>query len=70
MTYAAVLGVFTTLLLSSQGGFLMEENGSQRAQVLYNVIHFTVTTLAIATVVSILVLILFVNLERVKTENP
>jgi len=70
MTYAAVLGIFTTLLLSSQGGFLMEENGSQRAQVLYNVIHFTVTTLAIATVVSILVLILFVNLERVKTENP
>ncbi len=70
MTYAAVLGIFTTLLLSSQGGFLMEENGSQRAQVLYNVIHFTVTTLAIATVVSILVLILFVNLERKKTENP
>jgi len=70
MTYAAALGIFTTFLLSSQGGFLMEENGSQRAQVLYNVIHFTVTTLAIATVVGILVLILFVNLERAKTENP
>lgn len=63
MTYAAILGIFATLLLTSQGGFLMEENGSQRAQILYNVIHFIVTSLAIIIAVSIMILLSFVNLE-------
>jgi len=63
MTYAAILGVLATLLLTSQGGFLMEENGSQRAQILYNVIHFIVTSLAIIIAVSIMILLSFVNLE-------
>ena len=63
MTYAALLGILATLLLTSQGGFLMEENGSQRAQILYNVIHFIVTSLAIIIAVSIMILLTFVNLE-------
>ena len=63
MTYAAILGILATLLLTSQGGFLMEENGSQRAQILYNVIHFIVTSLAIIIAVSIMILLSFVNLE-------
>ena len=63
MTYAAILGILATLLLTSQGGFLMEENGSQRAQILYNVIHFIVTSLAIIIAVSIMILLAFVNLE-------
>lgn len=63
MTYAAILGILVTLLLTSQGGFLMEENGSQRAQILYNVIHFIVTSLAIIIAVSIMILLSFVNLE-------
>lgn len=63
MVFAAVLGIIVTLLLTSQGGFLMEENGSQRAQILYNIIHFIVTSLAIITAVSITVLLSFVNLE-------
>ena len=63
MTYAAILGILATLLLTSQGGFLMEENGSQRAQILYNIIHFIVTSLAIIIAVSIMILLSFVNLE-------
>ena len=63
MTYAAILGILATLLLTSQGGFLMEENGSQRAQILYNVIHFIVTSLAIIIAISIMILLAFVNLE-------
>ena len=63
MTYAAILGILATLLLTSQGGFLMEENGSQRAQILYNIIHFIVTSLAIIIVLSIMILLAFVNLE-------
>ena len=63
MTYAAILGILATLLLTSQGGFLMEENGSQRAQILYNIIHFIVTSLAIIIAISIMILLSFVNLE-------
>ena len=63
MTYAAILGILATLLLTSQGGFLMEENGSQRAQILYNIIHFIVTSLAIIIAISIMILLAFVNLE-------
>ena len=63
MTYAAILGILVTLLLTSQGGFLMEENGSQRAQILYNIIHFIVTSLAIIIALSIMILLAFVNLE-------
>ena len=44
MVYAVILSILVTLLLTSQGGFLMEENGSQRAQILYNIIHFIVTS--------------------------
>ena len=63
MTYAAILGILATLLLTNQGGFLMEENGSQRAQILYNVIHFIVTSLAIIIAISVMILLAFVNLE-------
>ena len=69
MTYAAILGILATLLLTSQGGFLMEENGSQRAQILYNVIHFIVTSLAIIIAISIMILLAFINLESKDTEQ-
>ena len=69
MTYAAILGILATLLLTSQGGFLMEENGSQRAQILYNIIHFIVTSLAIIIAVSIMILLAFVNLESKESKQ-
>ena len=68
MVYAAVLGVFVTLMLTSQGGFLMEENGSQRAQILYNIIHFIVASMAILTAVGVMIFLSFVNLES-KDDN-
>ena len=46
----------------------MEENGSRRAQILYNIIHFIVSSLAIMVAIGITVLISFVNLEA-KEEN-
>ena len=63
MAFAAILGVLVTFLLTTQGSFLMEENGSQRAQILYNIIHFIVTSLAIIVAIGIMVLLSFVNLE-------
>jgi heme/copper-type cytochrome/quinol oxidase subunit 2 len=63
MVYAAVLGIFVTLMLTTQGGFLMEENGSQRAQILYNIIHFIVASMAILIAVGVMILLSFVNLE-------
>ena len=63
MVCAAVLGIFVALMLTTQGGFLMEENGSQRAQILYNIIHFIVSSVAIIIAVGILILLSFVNLE-------
>ena len=68
MTYAAGLGIFVTLLLTTQGGFLMEENGSQRAQILYNIIHFIVAGMAIFIAASVMILLSFVNLES-KDDN-
>ena len=70
MSYAAILGILATLLLTSQGGFLMEENGSQRAQILYNIIHFIVTSLAIIIAISIMILLSFVNLESKMGNKP
>ena len=46
----------------------MEENGSQRAQILYNIIHFIVTSVAIMIAISIMVLLSFVNLESKKND--
>ena len=63
MVYAVILSILVTLLLTSQGGFLMEENGSQRAQILYNIIHFIVTSIAIMVAAGIMVLLSFANLE-------
>lgn len=63
MVYAVILSILVTLLFTSQGGFLMEENGSQRAQILYNIIHFIVTSIAIMVAAGIMVLLSFANLE-------
>ena len=41
----------------------MEENGSQRAQILYNIIHFIVASMAILIAVGVMILLSFVNLE-------
>ena len=63
MVYAVILSILVTLLFTSQGGFLMEENGSQRAQILYNIIHFIVTSIAILMAAGIMVLLSFAILE-------
>ncbi len=63
MFYAVIISVLVTLTLTSQGGLLMEENGSQRAQILYNIVHFIVTSIAILMAASIMVLLSFINLE-------
>ena len=63
MAYAVIISVLVTLTLTSQGGLLMEENGSQRAQILYNIVHFIVTSIAILLAAGIMVLLSFINLE-------
>ena len=69
MVYAATLGIFVTFLLTNPGGFLMEENGSQRAQILYNIVHFIVTSSAILVASGILILLSFVNLKSKDTKQ-
>lgn len=43
MFAAAAIGILVTVLLLSQGDLLMENNGSIRAQILYNVVHMFVS---------------------------
>ncbi|MEJ6562216.1 MAG: hypothetical protein QNL85_00715 [Euryarchaeota archaeon] len=47
MLAAASIGLLTTILLLNQGDLLMEDNGSVRAQVLYNLVHMFVSAGAI-----------------------
>ena len=43
MFAAAAIGVLVTVMLLNQGDLLMEDNGSIRAQILYNVVHMFVS---------------------------
>lgn len=62
MSYAAILGIIVSVLLTSQGGFLLEDNSGSRAQILTNVVHFIVTALAVLVAVVIMIFVAFVNI--------
>ena len=47
MLAAASIGLLTTVALLNQGELLMENNGSIRAQILYNMVHMFVSAGAI-----------------------
>ena len=47
MLAAASIGLLTTVALLNQGELLMENNGSVRAQILYNMVHMFVSAGAI-----------------------
>ena len=62
MSYAAILGILVSVLLTSQGGFLLEDNSGSRAQILTNVVHFIVTALAVLIALVIMIFVAFVNI--------
>ena len=62
MSYAAILGVIASIALTSQGGFLLEDNSGSRAQILTNVVHFIVTALAVMVAIVIMIFVAFVNI--------
>ncbi len=62
MSYAAILGIIVSVLLTSQGGFLLEDNSGSRAQILTNIVHFIVTALAVLVAVVIMIFVAFVNI--------
>ena len=62
MTYAAALGILASVLLTSQGGLLLEDNSGSRAQILTNVVHFIVTALAVMVAIVIMIFVAFVNI--------
>ena len=62
MSYAAILGIIVSVLLTSQGGFLLEDNSGSRAQILTNVVHFIVTASAVLAAVVIMIFVAFVNI--------
>jgi len=66
MTYAAALGILASVLLTSQGGLLLEDNSGSRAQILTNVVHFLVTGSAAIVSVAIMIFIVFVNITSRK----
>ena len=47
MSYAAILGILASVLLTMQGGLLLEDNSGSRAQILTNVVHFIITAVAV-----------------------
>ena len=68
ISYAAILGILASVLLTSQGGFLLEDNSGTRAQILTNVVHFIVTALAVFVAVAITIFVAFVNITS-RNEN-
>lgn len=68
MSYAAILGVIASILLTMQGGILLEDNSGSRAQILTNVVHFIITGLAVLVSASILIFVTFVNI-RSRNQN-
>ena len=66
ISYAAILGILASVLLTSQGGFLLEDNSGSRAQILTNVVHFIVTALAVFVAVAITIFVAFVNITSRK----
>ena len=66
MSYAAALGILASVLLTSQGGLLLEDNSGSRAQILSNVVHFIVTGLAAILSVAIMIFVVFVNITSRK----
>ena len=62
MSYAAILGIIVSVLLTSQGGFLLEDNSGSRAQILTNVVHFIITALAVFVAVVVMIFVAFVNI--------
>lgn len=63
MSYAAILGIVVSVLLTSQGGFLLEDNSGSRAQILTNIVHFIVTALALFVALVIMIFVAFVNIK-------
>lgn len=63
MSYAAILGIIVSVLLTSQGGFLLEDNSGSRAQILTNIVHFIVTALALFVALVIMIFVAFVNIK-------
>ena len=66
MSYAAALGILASVLLTYQGGLLLEDNSGSRAQILTNVVHFIVTGSAVIVSVAIMIFVVFVNITSRK----
>jgi TRAP-type C4-dicarboxylate transport system permease small subunit len=62
MSYAAILGILASILLTTQGGVLLEDNSGSRAQILTNVVHFIITATAVLVSVVIMIFVAFVNI--------
>jgi drug/metabolite transporter (DMT)-like permease len=66
MTYAAALGILASVLLTSQGGLLLEDNSGSKAQILTNVVHFIATGSAAIISATIMIFVVFVNITSRK----
>lgn len=70
MSYAAILGILVSVLLTTQGGLLLEDNSGSRAQILTNVVHFIITGLAVFVSVAIMIFVTFVNVtSRIQNKD-
>ncbi|NCG00387.1 MAG: hypothetical protein GWP25_01190 [Euryarchaeota archaeon] len=67
MLLATALGVLATVFFIGQGPMLLEDNGSVRAQAIYNVVHMFVSTGAIFVAISV---VLGVTFSAITSQKP
>jgi len=69
MIVATSLGVLATIFLIGQGPMLLEDNGSVRAQAIYNIVHMFVSSGAILMAVSVALGVTFSAITSQKPRN-
>jgi len=69
MIMATALGVLATVFLIGQGPMLLEDNGSVRAQAIYNIIHMLVSSGAVLVAISVALGVTFSAITSQKPRN-
>jgi lipoprotein signal peptidase len=69
MVMATALGVLATVFFIGQGSMLLEDNGSVRAQAIYNIVHMFVSSGAILMAFSVALGVTFSAITSQKQRN-
>ena len=64
MSFSTIIGIFATIFFINQGPMLLEDNGSVRAQMVYNIAHSLVSIIAISLSILISIGIIFSSITN------